>query len=255
MTFRKSIVKDIRFGRLAGLGLVVIGLTGCLSLDFDFPQRISSRGGAHYLEGAASGARYESFLDVMDRRGVEEAAWRAVNAEAARQKFDWSSSATGSFGSVQSGVVYLVNFNAGEEIEAPLALDTTPYLEPSAGNFITTSNTNVRLSPDLKGDRAMLLPQGTSVEAVAFEPRGRWYLVAHNGKVAGYIFADLLTKTEGGDLLLAGGERQQPRLCRELVYEMLFKTGKRDDWLNGACREGAGSWAVVGGRSLEEAMY
>lgn len=238
----------IRLVVVAGAALL---LSGCIS--FDFPERLLPRASGKHLEGAAAGARYESFLSYSDRRAVEKAALAAVEDPEARKAFEWDNPSTGSFGSVRANVVYLIGFNAGAEIEAPLGLDTSPYLEPGAGDYITTANTNVRLSPSLKGERSTLLPEGSRIKVIALEPVNRWYLIAHDSKVIGYVFADLIVKTEGGDLLLAGGDQQVPKLCREVVYKMNFKTGKKDEWLNGACREGGGEWTIVGGRALEEA--
>lgn len=232
---------------LIGLGLA---LSACGTLD------LSSRsfGGGRQavsLGNAANGSRFYQFLVWSDRREIEKAAWLAAGSGTSHEEFNWSNPVTGSSGSVRSGVVYLVGFNAGAELEAPVGLDVSVLLEPAAGDYITNANANVRLSPEVNGERVTLLRRGNRVKVIAHEPAQGWYLITSGGRVAGYVFAALLDKADGGDLLLVGGDIQYPKLCRELTYKMAFSSGKSDEWLNGACRERRGRWTVIGGRSLE----
>jgi hypothetical protein len=234
------------------LGLcTVLFLTGCSQIRF--PDRMTPQRGAVFLDDASSGSRHRDFLTWSDRREIDKAAWAATISEVPRTPSTWKNDATGSSGTVRPGTVFLVGFNSGSEIEAPLSLDTSPRLEPTAGDYVTTANTNVRLSPRVRGKKALLLPEGSIIKAVAYEPIERWYLVAKDDRVLGYVYAELVTKTSGGDLLLAGGGKQYAKLCRELTYKMLFSTGTKDEWLNGACKEGSKTWKIVGGRALQAA--
>ena len=233
--------------------VLIVATSGCSSFG-NSAKRVAARTPAvPGLEGATSGSRFLDFLVASDKREIDRAAWIATQSTIAHGAAAWTNNETGSSGSVKPGVVYLVGFNAGAEIESPVYLDTTPMLEPIAGNYITTSNSNVRLAPEIRAPRNALVEKDTRVSVIAYEPTRRWYLIAQDNKVLGYVFADLITKIEGGDLLLAGGDRQTPRLCRELTYKMLFKTGSEDEWLNGACRQGHDDWSIVGGRALEAA--
>ncbi|TNE58265.1 MAG: SH3 domain-containing protein, partial [Alphaproteobacteria bacterium] len=200
------------------------------------------------LAGAESGSRYAATMMGADITKITETAWRAVEARSGTTSLSWSSVYSGATGKVSAGPNYLVGFNAGEEIEAPIDLDTTPFLAPEAGMFVTQSNTNVRLSPRVDGPKVTMLALGAEIKAVARDPISNWYLVAKDGKVIGYVFGDLITRMEGGELLLAGGEPSQPRLCRELTYTMTLGTGEKDAWVNGACKQAGSNWRVIGGR-------
>lgn len=230
----------------------VLILAGCETLEFTGGKFIGQRQ-APLLENAASGSQFETYLVWSDRREVDKAAWAAAEALTPRAEVTWQNPATGSSGAVRSGVVYLVGFNAGAEVEAPVGLDTSFMLDPAAGNYVTNANANVRLAPGMDAERATLLRRGNRVKVIASEPADGWFLVTSGNRVVGYVYADLLDKVDGGDLLLAGGDAQFPKLCRELTYKMKFSTGKSNEWLNGACREGKQKWTVVGGRSLEAA--
>ena len=231
------------------LGLAV---SGCDTLDFSGRPFSGNRQVAS-LDNAASGSRFEEFLVWSDRREIDKAAWTAAGSGSAHAEVAWSNPVTGSSGSVRSGTVYLVGFNAGAELEAPVRLDVSVLLEPTAGNYITNANANVRLSPEVNGEKVTLLRRGNRVKVIAHEPAQGWYLATSGDRVIGYVFADLLDKADGGDLLLVGGDIQYPKLCRELTYKMEFSSGKSDEWLNGVCREKRQRWSVVGGRSLEAA--
>lgn len=231
---------------------LVLALAGCGTLDFSGRPFSGSRQ-AVWLDNAASGSRFEEFLVWSDRREIDKSAWAAAGSDTSHAQVTWSNPVTGSSGSVRSGVVYLVGFNAGVEMQAPVRLDVSVLLEPTAGDYITNANANVRLSPEVGGEKVTLLRRGNRVKAIAHEPAQGWYLVTSGDRVIGYVFADLLDKADGGDLLLVGGDIQYPKLCRELTYKMKFSSGKSDEWLNGVCREKNRRWSVVGGRSLEAA--
>lgn len=234
---------------VSGLALVI---SGCGSMDFSGGGFGGQRKVSH-LDNASSGSRFESFLVWTDRREVDTAAWTATHALTPHSEVAWSNAETGSSGSVRSGVVYLVGFNAGAEVEAPVGLDTSVLLDPVAGNYVTNANANIRLAPRTDGEKATLLTRGNRVKVIARDPIEGWYLVASGRRVVGYIYGDLLDKVGGGDTLLAGGAAQYPKICRELTYKIRFSAGKSDEWLNGVCREGRKNWAIVGGRSLEAA--
>lgn len=227
-------------------------LTGCGTLELPGGKFIGKRQ-TPLLENAATGSRFDTFLVWSDRREIDMAAWTAAEALTPRAEVSWENPATGSFGSVRSGIVYLVGFNAGAEVEAPVGLDTSFMLDPAAGNYVTNANANVRLAPGMDAPRATLLRRGNQVKVIAREASDGWFLVTSGSRVVGYVYGDLLDKVGGGDLLLAGGDAQFPKLCRELTYKMQFSTGKSNEWLNGACREGKQEWTVVGGRSLKAA--
>lgn len=244
-----------RFSGLSGLIAVLalsMVLSACETLD-RAGRQLSSFRQTDWLENSSSGSRYVSYLVLSDKREIDKAAWIAVESQSAHVEIPWTNPATESKGSVRSGVVYLVGFNAGAEIEAPVGLDTSVLLEPSAGDYITTANANVRLSPQVDGERVTLLRRGNRVKVIAHEPAQGWYLVTSADRVIGYVYASLLERSDGGDLLLAGGDIQYPRLCRELTYKMEFSSGAMDEWLNGACREKSERWSIVGGRTLEAA--
>jgi hypothetical protein len=186
-----------------------------------------------------------------DIKHISRTAWAAVESQENAGRLTWSNPDSGTHGSVSSGPLYLIGFNSGEEIVAPLRLDTSPYLVPAAGDFITNANSNVRLSPSIKGSKVVMLPEGKRVTVLGHQEETDWFLIAVDDKVIGYVFGPLLTRIEGGDLLLAGGEARQPKLCRELTYSLLLTTGQSDAWVNGACRVGGGRWFVVGGRAIE----
>ncbi|TNE42562.1 MAG: SH3 domain-containing protein [Alphaproteobacteria bacterium] len=242
---------------------VSIALKSSLLLTFLFLSACAemsgySRTARHYqttLPGAESGSRYATTMMGADVKQISETAWRAVEARSGSTSLSWSSVYSGATGKVSAGPNYLVGFNAGEEIEAPVDLDTTPYMAPEAGKFVTMSNTNVRLSPGLSGAKVMMLALGDEVQAIAREPSSNWVMVAKGDQVIGYVFGDLISRVEGGELLLAGGEPKQPRLCRELTYTMTLGTGEKDAWVNGACKQNGSDWRVVGGRALEVAVY
>lgn len=225
-------------------------LSACETLDLS-NRAFSSFRQVAWLENASSGSRYHRYLLGSDKREIDKAAWIAAESPTAHTEVTWSNPDTGSSGSVRPGVVYLVGFNAGAEIEAPVGLDTSVLLEPAAGDYTTNANANVRLAPVFDGERVTLLRRGNRVKVIAHEPAQGWYLVTSGGRVIGYVFASLLDKSDGGDLLLAGGDIQYPRLCRELTYKMEYSSGAMDEWLNGTCREKTGRWSIVGGRTLE----
>lgn len=233
------------------LGLALL-LAGCGTLNLPGGRYIGQRQ-APLLDNATSGSRFDDFLIWSDRREVERSAWTAAGALTPRAEVLWENPATGSSGSVRSGVVYLVGFNAGAEVEAPVGLDTSVLLEPAAGNYITNANANVRLAPQKNAQRSTLIRRGNRLKVFAREPVEGWYLVASGDRVVGYIHGALLDKVDGGDLLLAGGTAQYPKICRELTYKMKFSTGKSNEWLNGVCREKKQNWIVIGGRSLKAA--
>lgn len=241
--------RAILCSRILILALLVLGLTGCGTFDFSDRSFKSSRK-VVWLENSASGSRFEDFLVWSDRREIDTAAWSAATAETSDGVSTWSNPVTGSSGSVRTDVVYLVGFNSGVEIKAPVDLDVSVLLKPVAGDYITNANANVRLSPSVNGEKASLLVRGNRVKVIAQEQVRGWYLVTSSDRVVGYVFADLLDKVDGGDLLLVGGDVQYPKLCRELTYKMKFSSGKSDEWLNGVCREKNRRWSVVGGRSL-----
>lgn len=246
---KSAIVKRLSHAMVLGSALV---LAGCETLELTGGKFMGQRQ-TPLLEKAASGSRFETFLVWSDRREIDMAAWTAAEALTPRAEVSWENLATGSFGSVRSGVVYLVGFNAGAEVEAPVGLDTSFMLDPAAGNYVTNANANVRLAPRMDAQKATLLRRGNRVKVIAREAADGWFLVASGNRVVGYVYGDLIDKVGDGDLLLAGGDAQFPRLCRELTYKMTFSTGKSNEWLNGACREGKQKWAVIGGRPLEAA--
>lgn len=207
------------------------------------------------LPGAENGSRYASIMMGQDIRQIALTAWQAIETPSASARMSWASPISGAAGDVTAGPNYLVGFNAGEEIEAPINLDTRSYLAPAAGSFITHENSNVRLAPSLRGEKVIILEKGVELQAIAHEQAANWYLVAVKGRVIGYVFGDLVTRIEGGELLLAGGEPVQPKLCRELTYTLTTGAGEKDAWINGACKEAGRDWRIVGGRSLEVASY
>ena len=231
-------------------GLLV--LTGCV--DLSMPDYNRSRPASQVsLDGAETGSRLATGLMWSDREQISRTAWAAIESQGDLSRLTWSNPASGTHGSVSPGPLYLIGFNSGEEIEAPLRLDTNPYLVPAAGAYITNANTNVRLSPSLQGVKVIMLAEGKEVTVLGHQTETDWYLIAVDDRVIGYVFGSLLTQIEGGNLLLAGGEAKQPKLCRELTYSLLLITGQNDAWVNGACREGDGDWRVFGGRAIEVA--
>jgi hypothetical protein len=236
------------------LGVLSLFLSGCVELGssgWSEPrlQRQTS------LAGAESGSRYALTLMSGDIQKIEQAAWSAVMTQAETRQISWSGAYGSANGNVTAGPNYLIGFNSGEEIEAPIDLDTSPYLTPSAGAYVTHSNSNIRLSPSLDGSKVTMLEKGAELTVIAREEQTNWLLVASQGRVIGYVFGELVTRIEGGDLLLAGGEPAQPKLCRELTYSMTLNTGDKDAWVNGACKQSGRDWHIVGGRALELAVY
>jgi len=241
-------VRKLRSIIIAGL----IALTGCVDIAISDIAR--SRPAAQVtLDGAETGSRLATGLMWGDIKQISRTAWAAVESQGGANRLNWSNPSSGTHGTVSSGPIYLIGFNSGEEIEAPLRLDTNPYLVPAAGAYVTNANTNVRLSPSVAGQKVRMLAEGEEVTVLAHEPETDWYLIAVDDRVIGYVFGPLLTRIEGGDLLLAGGEPKQPKLCRELTYSLLLITGQNDAWVNGACREGDEGWRVYGGRAIEVA--
>ncbi len=233
--------------------LLCLSIVGILSACADIYVGGPWSGGRQqpFLSGAESGARLSSVFDRTDRREIHKAAYHVTDSPAGSPKMAWQNSLTGNRGIVSSGATFLVGFNSGEEIEAPVRLDTSPFLEPLAQTYVTTTNANVRLSPNTEGQRVRTLPEQTSVQAVGHDRINDWYLVAIDNRIIGYIYGPLLIRVEGDGLLLAGGDPAQPRLCRELTYEVTLSNGQRDAWTNGACRSGDNTWAIVGGRPLD----
>ncbi len=228
--------------------VALFSLSGCGGFDRSFggfsPTPISS------LDGAENGSTLARTMPWSDVETVSNMAWQALQMPQVTEDVAWSNRNTGSSGTVMPGPVYLVGFNAGAEIEAPLQLDVRPYLEPAAGNYITVKNSNVRLSPNIRGAKATMLELGSTVQAVGREPADDWFLVSQNDRVMGYVYGPLLSRAEGGDLLLAGGDATRGRLCRELTYTITLGTGETDAWVNGACKAGDEPWSIVGGRQL-----
>lgn len=203
------------------------------------------------LKGAESGAKLAWALSASDLDELHRVTGQVASSSSSAPNLKWRNNQTGTKGRVKGGAVLLVGFNSGEEIEAPMYLDTRVALEPIAGSYATPSNTNVRLAPSLKGARALMLAKNTQVRALARTPERDWVLVAQKEKVIGFIFASLLTKVGGGDLLLSGGGAKQPELCRELTYDITLNSGRTDAWVNGACKTNGSGWKIVGGRSLK----
>lgn len=236
------------FGRIvAMIGLLALG--GCVEFQPGIysPTRISQSS----LKGAEAGSVLADFLPGTDIRMLSKTAWTALNRPEGAEEVAWSNYSTGTSGTVHPGPAYLVGFNAGEEINAPLTLDIRAYLDPAAGNFTAIKNANVRLSPSVEGVKVAMLEIGDGVQVVAQESQANWYLIAQNQRVIGYVFGPLLSRLEGGDLLLAGGDALMPRICREMSYSLTLPNGDTDAWVNGACRSADESWHVVGGQPID----
>ncbi len=64
--------------------------------------------------------------------------------------------------------------------------------EITGTTHITIKNSNVRAGPSVEADRVKTLPKGTRVTVLARGPGKKWYLIAHDGKELGYIYAPLI---------------------------------------------------------------
>ncbi|MBN4046364.1 SH3 domain-containing protein, partial [bacterium AH-315-P15] len=133
-------------------------------------------------------------------------------------------------------------------LRAPIGLYTDYALEPAQGDYVITTNTNVRLGASTSSPIVTTLAEGTVVEAAGQVRGGEWMLMARNGAVIGYMYAELLVQREGGDVLLAGGAARRPTYCRSYEQRLSLRGGARDHWQGAACRSPRGQWEIEGRR-------
>ncbi|MEM1139724.1 MAG: SH3 domain-containing protein [Pseudomonadota bacterium] len=233
--------------RLSVIGLLAVLVAACGTLSGSgLPGRSPAPQKA--LTGAERGTQLGASLSSRDRQELRVAALSALEQPNVNRRFSWSGD--GASGTVKVGPAYLVTMNGDTQVKAPYNISTDAILEPVAGDFVTQKRSNIRLGPSTDNSVLQTLDQGVRVRAIGVQKASNWYLVARGDEALGYIFGELIAPVPGGDLLLAGGEPGQLRVCREMTHRVQLANGLKDAWYNGACRVGSGFWSVFGGEPV-----
>ncbi len=222
-------------------------LAGCGTVNYGGGQ--GRRAPSTMIAGVAHGSAYDGYLTSSDVAYMSEAFGSAMGSSEGVSR-DWRNPRSGAAGTVTAGEAYLVDvdYARGRRLRAPIGLYTEYALEPAQGDYVTTTNTNVRLGASTSSAIVTTLPEGAVVEAVGQLRGGAWMLMAREGGVIGYMFAELLEQREGGEVLLAGGAARRPTYCRAYEQRMVLRGGTRDQWQGSACRARQGEWQIQGWR-------
>jgi len=191
--------------------------------------------------GYASGSALAYSLTGADERALEDAFLLAMETG---QPQEWQ-------GRRAKGVVSPGDYSLGNLKSDPgkrVILDSTDVaidesMETELGLYALTGNANVRTGPGTDYGVVKKLPSGEGVDVVGRVVGEPWMLVAHEGRVIGYIHESLMIKAPGTELDLAGGPRRRPVLCREFNQHVSVDD-QEDDWTGGACNDGTG-WRMA----------
>ena len=223
--------------RLTILGLGAILLSACESLPL-VGGEFSSGGDDQFARGSALAYR----LTAADERALSVAFIEAMETG------DWTGwQGPRASGAVSPGGWSLANLKPDPAVRVPAArdnLDLHASLETELGLYVLTRNANVRVGPGTEYGVAEILPSGAGLDIVGKTVRDKWMLVAHEGKVRGYVSESLMIKAPGTELELAGGPRRRAALCREFVQH-LGVDSERDEWRGAACRNENGEWRLA----------
>lgn len=127
----------------------------------------------------------------------------------------------------------------------PLGLRVTGVMEMDLGAHIARSKANVRLGPSTDDKAVTSLSAGARVDVVGRLVREPWSLVARDGRVLGYVFADLLEQPAGARSRLAGARLATPVYCRALEESAVH--GEADSaWRSLACKGDGGVFRLKG---------
>lgn len=236
----------VRFSAVI-LGMAMLG--GCTTLG-DISRSVEQPS-QRFLAGAERGASpsITSRLSEADKQEIRMVALRTLNDPMVNNRVPLRLP-SGQRMSIVAGPAYLVDLDGGTTVKTPVNLETETVLEPKAGDFVTTTNSNVRSGPSTEFTILTTLNRNTRVRALGKAENANWLLVARGDEALGYIFGNLLKPVGGGDLLLAGGSSGRLRICRELTYLYPAQGAASRGWYNGACRIGKGNWLVEGGEPL-----
>lgn len=244
-------------GRFPALALVLsalMGVSGCAIGGFDRsgppPSRFPVADRAAPLpqkqvQDLVSDPLTAQRLGEADLGRLEEATVQALEAPLDEGRVNWVGLG-GSAGTVEAGPILIdgVESPAGRPYTGPLTLDTGTALLPKSQPFRTTTNVNVRLGPGLDHDKVDRIDAGNTVTAVGATQAGDWYLTAQDGRVIGYMFAELLAEAGPSETLLAGARPRYPRVCRLFRQSVTFSDGERTTWRGVACRTAPDQWGV-----------
>ncbi|MFQ5563729.1 MAG: SH3 domain-containing protein [Parvularculaceae bacterium] len=218
--------------RVAATAAAALILSACAGLPTGGgfgPEQVNFAAGST-LGGELPGRDVEVLHDVF---------LTAIETGAPDEPASWSGRAAR--GAVIPGGYLLAGLrpDPADLLAAPPGLEITHVLETELGLYVLTRNSNVRRGPGTDRDILEVLPSGTGVDVVGRVVDRPWMLVAIDDEARGYIAQKLLIRAPGSELLLAGGPRRRPHLCREFT-QRLELYGRLDEWSGVACNRGDG---------------
>ncbi|GJL95037.1 MAG: hypothetical protein DHS20C05_14420 [Hyphococcus sp.] len=203
---------------------------------------LPSSGGLSGASGDfARGSALGGSLSGGDRNALSAAVMRAMETGQAQR---WAGSRAA--GVVTPGEYSLANLKSDPAKRIPLAhkgIELNHAMETELGLYVLTRNSNIRVGPGTDKSKVQILNAGAGVEVVGGVIGENWMLVAHEGRIVGYVFRDLLIKAPGTELDLAGGPHRRPILCRELSQKVSIFS-ENDEWTGAACQAGS-SWRAA----------
>jgi len=158
----------------------------------------------------------------------------------------WRDESSGDWGIVRPGQPSISGLTGERRrLGVPPGLFVGAPLETALGDYDLKRNANVRLGPFTTARKLTTLASGTHISALGRENVGDWILAARDDVVLGYIYAPLLKKSAGGDLVLAGGPSVTPTYCRAFTNEIRLVDGREEKSEGFACRDAAGQWHLT----------
>ena len=215
------------------IGLAVLALGACETI---LPSTGGMVGAPH--ANFAMGSTLNSSLKPADRLSLADAFVGAMETADERATANWSTDRAE--GAVEARSAHLRNLlsDPNARVPAPAGLDVSKTLETELGEYVTRDDVVARLAPSGDAPQSGWLPAGTSVTALG--QSSDWVLVAHNGRAVGYIPSDKTGPAPGRDLVLAGGPKRKPEMCRAFTQRVTVK-GRTDVWVGAACARN-GDW-------------
>lgn len=201
------------------------------------------------LAGYWVGGNVGRYLSQADRTGIAQTTSKAVYSG---QNTSWHNPDTGMKTSVT--VRDINSKSTSKNLKA--ALSSLPTIELINSFYQPVSNVNVRGGPGTEYQIVHRITAGQAVPVIGKVINRDWYLIAEQGKAAGFVYAPLM-KRQSGRNLSANAIREASTIgqpgrylakeqhCRVITQQVQLPNGASESHQFKACQHADGNWVKV----------
>lgn len=199
------------------------------------------------LGGLFLGGEVADYLTRRDQQGIAETSQQALNTG---QTQTWTNPDTGvsTTAEVQEVAYRPAPTGSADDGTSRLAW-TVPTMELVGADYAATTKTNVRGGPST--DYAVMdqLEVGETVRVVGKVANENWYMISRNGIGRGFVFGDLLRRTEtrgySAERPQSGATQVNARECSIITQRVETPDGRTETRKAQACQRADGTWELV----------